>query len=61
MSIGLALVATTLVACVLGTLVPLLLKRFHVDPAVASSLFVVTLTIVLGLVIYLALGSVFTR
>ncbi len=58
LAIGLALVATTLAGCVLGTLVPLLLKRIHVDPAVASSLFVVTLTIVLGLFVYLALGSV---
>jgi magnesium transporter len=61
MTVGLALALTTLIACVLGTLVPLLLKRSRVDPAIASSLFVVTLSIVLGLLIYLALGSVLVR
>jgi magnesium transporter len=56
-ALGLALTATTLVACVVGTLVPLLLKRFRVDPAIASSVFVVTLTVVAGLFVFLVLGA----
>jgi magnesium transporter len=59
--IGAALALTTLAGCVLGTLVPLLLKRFRVDPALASSLFVVTLTTILGLLLYLLLGRELLR
>jgi magnesium transporter len=61
LALGLALALTTLVACVLATVVPLLLKRFRVDPARTASLFVVTLTIILGLLIYLALGRAIVR
>ena len=56
-ALGLALTATTLVACIVGTIVPLWLKRFRIDPAIASSVFVVTLTVVAGLFVFLVLGS----
>ena len=55
-AIAVALFANTVVASVLGTVIPIVLKRLRVDPAVASSVFVMTLTVVVGLLIYLELG-----
>jgi magnesium transporter len=57
-----AMVAATmifslLIAGVLGTLIPALLKRFRFDPALASSVFVVTLTDVITLLFYLGLAA----
>jgi magnesium transporter len=56
--VGLAITLNTVLATCVGTLVPLLLKRLKVDPAIASSVFVLTVTLVLGLLLYLAAGAV---
>lgn len=56
LAIAVALVVNTLLACVVGTLVPLVLKRARMDPAIASSVFVITVTVVVGLAVYLTLG-----
>ena len=40
-----------------GILVPLGLKRFGADPAVASSVFVTTVTDVIGFFAFLGLGA----
>ncbi|HMG35315.1 MAG TPA: magnesium transporter [Blastocatellia bacterium] len=42
--LGLTMLLSLFVAGILGTLVPVLLKRFRLDPALASSFFVVTIT-----------------
>ncbi len=56
-AMAVTLVLTIVVGGVVGTLIPLLLKRFRVDPAMASSVFVLTATVVVGLLVYLTLGT----
>jgi magnesium transporter len=60
-ALGLALAVTTFVACALGALVPLWLKRYRVDPAIVSSVFVVTITVLVGLFVFLLLGATMVR
>lgn len=54
-----AMTGNMIVAGTFGFLVPVVLKRFGVDPAVSSSIFVTTATDVLGFFIFLGLASVF--
>jgi magnesium transporter len=51
------MVLSLVVAGALGTLVPVLLKRFRVDPALASSMFVVTFTDVITFFFYLGIAT----
>ncbi len=59
--IGLAMLGNLIVAAVAGVLVPMLLKFVHVDPALASSVFVTTATDVLGFTLFLGLATYFLR
>ncbi len=54
-----ALLITMFVAGVVGVLVPLMLKKLKIDPAVASSVFLTTATDVVGFLTLLFLGTVF--
>lgn len=54
-----AMTGNMIVAGTFGFLVPVILKRLGVDPAVSSSIFVTTATDVLGFFIFLGLASVF--
>ncbi|MEO3385669.1 magnesium transporter [Mesorhizobium sp. CAU 1741] len=55
--IATAMVLNLLVAALAGILVPLLLDRFGADPAVASSVFVTTITDVVGFFAFLGLAT----
>ena len=55
--IATAMVINMFVAALAGILVPLLLDRFGVDPAVASSVFVTTITDVVGFFAFLGLAT----
>jgi magnesium transporter len=55
--VGAALVGNSTVAATMGTLVPLLLKRMGVDPAVASAPFITTSIDIIGLLIYATMAS----
>lgn len=55
--IGLAMVVNMIVAGAAGILVPLGLDRLKVDPAIASSVFVTTITDVIGFFAFLALAG----
>ncbi|MFZ5782985.1 MAG: magnesium transporter [Pseudomonadota bacterium] len=57
--IGAAMVCNLLAAALAGTLIPLGLQRFGVDPAVSSSVFLTTVTDVIGFVAFLGLATVF--
>ena len=57
--IGMALSANTLIAVSIGGTVPLLLKRFGVDPAVASGPLLTTVTDMAGFFLVLSLASFF--
>ena len=55
--LGVAMIATQVVAALGGVLVPLTLQRFNLDPALASGTFVTTLTDVFGYLTFLGLAS----
>ena len=55
--LGVTVVLSLVVAGALGTFVPVLLKRFRVDPALASSMFVVTFTDVITFLFYLGVAT----
>jgi len=55
--IGLAMIVNLAVAGLSGATIPLLLERMKVDPAIASSVFLTTLTDVVGFFVFLGLGS----
>ncbi|RFU12226.1 magnesium transporter [Rhodobacteraceae bacterium W635] len=57
--IGSALIINLFVAAMAGTLVPLLLERLRLDPALASGVLVTTVTDVIGFFAFLGLASVF--
>jgi len=56
-----AMVINMFVAATAGTLIPLGLRAARVDPALASSVFITTLTDVFGLLSFLGLGTLFVQ
>ena len=48
-----------IVAGLFGILVPITLKKFNIDPAIASSVFVTTITDVIGFLSFLGIGAYF--
>jgi len=59
--IGAAMVINMFVAAIAGTLIPLSLRALKVDPALASSVFITTLTDVFGFLSFLGLATVFIK
>ena len=57
--IAMAMVVNMLVAGIAGTTIPLFLERLGADPAVASSVFLTTITDVVGFAAFLGLAAVF--
>jgi len=55
--IGVAMVVNMLIAGIAGMAVPITLDHFEIDPAVASSVFVTTITDVIGFVAFLGIAS----
>ena len=54
---GLAMIANLLFAGVLGTLIPLTLEKFNIDPAISSAVFLTTATDVIGFFTFLGLSA----
>ena len=61
MILGMAMIINMFVAAAAGTLIPLALRALKVDPALASSVFITTLTDVFGFLSFLGLGTIFLR
>jgi magnesium transporter len=59
--LGLAMIINLFVAAAAGTLVPLGLRAANVDPALASSVFITTMTDVFGFFSFLGLATIFSR
>jgi magnesium transporter len=59
--LGAAMIINMFVAATAGTLVPLGLRAANVDPALASSVFITTLTDICGFFAYLGLATMFAR
>jgi magnesium transporter len=57
--LGLAMVVNMFIAAIAGTLIPLGLRAAKVDPALASSVFITTLTDVFGFLAFLGLATMF--
>ena len=57
--ISISMVLNMIVAGLFGILVPITLKKFKIDPAVASSVFVTTITDVIGFLSFLGIGAYF--
>ena len=55
--IAIAMVINLVVAAIFGTSLPVILKAMNIDPALASSVFVTTITDVIGFLSFLGLGS----
>ncbi len=54
---GLSLMAIVLLATVIGTVVPILLHRVGIDPALATGPFITTLNDILGLTVYFLIAT----
>ena len=57
--IGISMILNMIVAGLFGILVPVSLKKMNIDPALASSVFVTTITDVIGFLSFLGIGSFF--
>jgi len=57
LSIGLSMFISFIFAGILGASIPLLLKKVHIDPAVASSVLVLTFTDIIGFFSFLWLAE----
>ena len=59
MIISISMVLTMIVAGLFGILIPVTLKKMNIDPAISSSVFVTTITDVIGFVSFLGVGAYF--
>ncbi len=59
--IGLAMVGNMVAASLAGALVPVILKRLRIDPALASGVIVTTVTDMTGFALFLGLATVFIQ
>ncbi|MEN8116013.1 MAG: magnesium transporter [Bacteroidota bacterium] len=58
-SVSISLFIVILFASLFGTVIPLVLNRFKIDPALATGPFITTMNDILGLLIYLMIGGIF--
>jgi magnesium transporter len=59
--IAISMILNMLIAAISGFSIPILLKKLNIDPALASSVFVTTMTDVLGFFFFLGLASIFVE
>ncbi len=60
-AIGIAIIGVVLWGTIMGSMLPLLLKRLGADPATSSTPFVATLVDVTGLLIYFSVAYLFLK
>lgn len=59
--LGVSLLSVIFISAVISSMVPLILKRFNIDPALATGPFVTTTNDILGLFIYLGIASTYLQ
>lgn len=59
--VGLSIMITLVVATLAGALVPMLMDRLHIDPAVASGPFITTINDIISILIYFGLATMFMQ
>jgi len=57
--IGAAMIINLVVACLSGIIIPLLLDKTGIDPAIASTVVLTTITDIFGFFVFLGLGSIY--
>jgi magnesium transporter len=57
--VGLSLFCTLSVATIIGAVIPIMINKLHIDPAVASGPFISTLNDIIGLLIYFSIATLF--
>lgn len=57
-TVSASLIAVILFAAMFGTIIPILLNRFDIDPALATGPFITTMNDILGLAIYMLMGRI---
>ena len=57
--IAAAMIINLIIACLAGILIPLILDKTGIDPAVASTVVLTTITDIFGFFIFLGLGSIY--
>ena len=57
--IGAAMIINLMVACLSGILIPLILDKTGIDPAIASTVVLTTITDIFGFFVFLGLGSIY--
>ena len=57
MVVSVSIVAVVMVGSLVGSLLPLLIQRVGLDPAVSSTPFIASLSDVVGLLVYLGIAS----
>jgi magnesium transporter len=56
-TVSISLLAVVVFAAIFGTLIPLTLEKYNIDPALATGPFITTINDVLGLFIYFYIGQ----
>ena len=56
--VSIALITVIIFASLLGTVTPLILEKFNIDPALATGPFVTTINDIIGLTVYFSLGRI---
>lgn len=57
--VGVALVINLVIAAIAGTVLPLIMRKLQIDPALAGSVVLTTVTDVVGFMTFLGLGALF--
>ncbi|SDJ86693.1 magnesium transporter [Sediminibacillus albus] len=57
--VGISIMATLIVATIAGSLIPILMHRLKVDPAVASGPFITTINDIISILIYFGMATAF--
>ncbi|MBW2328789.1 MAG: magnesium transporter, partial [Deltaproteobacteria bacterium] len=57
--VGISVFAVMAMAATLGTVIPMLLKRFNIDAAIATGPFITTFIDVLGILLYFVVAKYF--
>lgn len=58
-TVSIALFAVIIFAAIFGTVTPLVLDRFKIDPALATGPFITTMNDIMGLIVYFWVGQMF--
>ncbi len=61
LTVGITLIGIVLTGCTMGAMLPIIMKRFGVDPATSSTPFIASITDTLGVIIYAHVAMIVMR